>query len=77
MDPDENLRAQLDRVMRINAIDDAACGTENGEWTPTEERRLAYLAGELAELVEALDEWIRNGGALPREWVKGIKRTAR
>lgn len=24
----------------------------------------------LTELVEALDEWIRNGGALPSDWVR-------
>lgn len=25
-------------------------------------------ADRLAELVEALDDWLRNGGALPTQW---------
>lgn len=24
--------------------------------------------GRLAELIEALDQWLRNGGFLPRQW---------
>lgn len=28
-------------------------------------------AERLAELVEALDDWIRKGGFLPKDWQKG------
>ena len=77
MDPDSNLREQLEIVAEINAIDDAACEREDGSWTDGDAIRLARLACRLAELVESLDEWIRKGGALPRAWVKGITRPAR
>lgn len=70
MDPDTNLTQQLDRVRAINAINDGTAGSENGEWTPEETMRLAYLAGELAELVESLDQWIRRSGNPPHAWTR-------
>ena len=54
MDPDTNLKEQLELANRI-----LACGAHD------------MVDGELerlAELVEALDEWIRSGGFLPDAW---------
>lgn len=52
MDPDENLREQLDIAYGIIAA-------------PRLERREDE---RLAELVLALDEWIKKGGFLPKAW---------
>jgi hypothetical protein len=74
MDPDANLAEQLAIVTEVNAIRDQATDLP----IPVNVlHELADHAFRLAELVESLDEWIRKGGGLPREWVKGIKRTAR
>ena len=54
MDPDANLAEQLELANRI-----LACGA--GEMEDGELERLA-------ELVEALDEWIKSGGFLPEAW---------
>jgi len=51
MDPNENLREQRRLVRRILDTDDLSSK--------------AGLAVRLAELVEALDEWISRGGFLP------------
>jgi hypothetical protein len=57
MDPTANLREQLDIARVIVASE------ESGETVidPSEIPRLA-------ELVVALDAWIRSGGFLPAEW---------
>lgn len=56
MDPDANLEEQRELVKRINN----ALVTLDPD---TYER--------LAELVEALDQWLSNGGFLPRDWRRG------
>jgi hypothetical protein len=53
MDPNANLKEQREIAKRILSDD----GEDTG-----------YDAVRLAELVEALDEWIMKGGFLPKEW---------
>jgi hypothetical protein len=61
MDPDANLKEQLRQAASILAhIDDMG-----------DEAELAQSAGRLAELVEALDMWIKGGGFLPKAWIVG------
>ena len=55
MDPNANLKQQLQRALKI--LRDADSGR------PDENDGLL-----LAELVQALDEWIRRGGFLPDAW---------
>jgi len=56
MDPDANLEEQLLLAARINRHrDNEKIPNEHDVW-------------RLAELVEALNEWIRKGGALPTAW---------
>lgn len=55
MDPNANL-AELRRLTRRALYDN--------DLTPAEVTRLA-------ELVEALDEWLAKGGSLPDAWAKG------
>ena len=58
MDPDANLTEQRRLVARL---------------LNQEPPHLAdYL--RLAELVDALDEWLQKGGALPREWARHCHR---
>lgn len=58
MDPTANLEEPRRVAQRLQA----------GHFTSEEE---AARAGErLAELVEALDEWIAGGGFLPEQWGK-------
>jgi hypothetical protein len=56
MDPTANLAEQLCIATRMQENDDA------GESPDTHD------ALRLAELVIALDEWIRSGGFLPTRW---------
>lgn len=56
MDPDANLAEQLDSARRILS----------GEYA-----NLDFHAERLAELVIALDEWIRGGGFVPSRWTEG------
>lgn len=53
MDPDENLKEQLKLAKRLLEPDN-----------PRSEEDVARLA----ELVVALDEWLKNDGFLPRRW---------
>jgi hypothetical protein len=58
MDPNANLeeaRRIADRLLNQDAEDGS--DVEDGR--------------RLAELVQALDEWIMKGGFLPRDWQKG------
>lgn len=57
MDPDANLREMRTLAAKILAATDAE-GVE----------LLEVDAPRLAELVEALDGWIRRGGFLPAAW---------
>ncbi len=68
MDPTANLKEQRNLVKLIICL---------GE-TPSQagdEAALARYAARLADLVEALDEWIRDGGSIPRQW-KGADQCA-
>lgn len=58
MDPDANLKEQLEIAAILNQFRDA-------DEPPPEDQ-----VWRLAELVEALNEWILKGGALPKSWSK-------
>ena len=62
MDPDENLKEQLALSKRIEKWFERG-GEEHAA-------QIGDDAARLAELVLALDEWIRRGGFLPRAWKK-------
>lgn len=55
MDPDANLREQLELAQKLHLSD---------QFQPLH----AGYGDRLAELVLALDEWLRKGGALPKAW---------
>lgn len=58
MDPNENLREQIElaaAILEANDDDDAA---------------ILDNATRLAELVEALDGWLSKGGFLPERWTR-------
>ena len=57
MDPDTNVCEQLSLARRIIVQIDSEKPVDKDE------------ANYLAELVLALDEWIRNGGFLPARWM--------
>lgn len=63
MDPDSNLAEQLRIVGMVNTIHDA-----EDDLTPAQLKLLAAHAFRLAELVEALDQWISRHGFLPWPW---------
>lgn len=77
MDPDSNIREQLEIAAEINAIRDEMSDESTAERMRAAGERLVDLSFRLAELVESLNTWICRGGALPLGWVRGIKRTAR
>lgn len=56
MDPDANLAQQRELAARIIALIDA------GEGVGIDRDAVVDAAGDLAELVQALDEWRRKGG---------------
>lgn len=58
MDPDANLREQRELAADIIRMADAG-----DDYEP-----VANKGTQLAELVQALDEWLRRGGRLPAEW---------
>ena len=64
MDPNSNLIEQLAIARQIVADVDAE--QPAFDWP--------FNAVRMAELVIALDEWIRKGGFLPDGWSKGGKR---
>ena len=66
MDPDANLKEQLEIVRDIQKVYDD-CNAD-GTFTEDQEVHLGEQAGRLAELVEALDGWIVKGGFLPKRW---------
>ena len=41
----------------------------NGQLSPKEH---VWVAGQLAEMVHALDGWISDGGFLPTDWAKPV-----
>ena len=62
MDPNANLREQRERARQIIAMLDADDPIDPND------------AGRLADLVEALDDWITSGGFLPDRWQIAQKR---
>lgn len=67
MDPDSNLAEQREIVKRINAIIDAPDPVTDA-LTADRSAELESLAIRLAELVEALDQWLSADGFLPEDW---------
>ncbi len=67
MDPDANLEEQREVTADIMKIRDAA-DPYTGEFTEDQELELVTHAERLAELAQALDEWISKGGFLPKPW---------
>lgn len=61
MDPSANLREQLKLARRL--VDG-----EEPDDNPVAVGAYAVDAARLAELVIALDEWIKGGGFLPAPW---------
>lgn len=59
MDPDANLKQQLEIALAIQSDYDAGRDV------------FARDVERLTELVVALDGWIRGGGFLPIAWAKG------
>jgi hypothetical protein len=66
MDPDANLKEQLELAARSQKIWDEC--SEDGCFTEEQEIELSQLAFRLSELVEALDGWITKGGHYPKRW---------
>lgn len=60
MDPNRNLEEQRELIAEIMALEDSGDTSKLNE--------IASAGAKLAELAQALDEWIRNGGFLPKEW---------
>lgn len=61
MDPTANLNRQRRLAKEIFALSEA-------EPTAANVARLTDAGYELAELVEALDEWMTSGGFAPEAW---------
>ncbi len=66
MDPNANLVELSDLAEHVHAIEDHC----NADGTFTLEQQAALIddAQRMADLIEALDRWIRGGGFLPRAW---------
>ena len=64
MDPDANLKEQLELAQEIqDRLDgDELEAEEYSKW------QLGVDASRLADRVQALDQWIDNGGFLPKCW---------
>jgi hypothetical protein len=60
MDPDANLKEQLEIVARVNG------NRDQGEPPDLDDVQ------RLAELVEALNEWLLKGGFLPTPWHEAL-----
>ena len=60
MDPDSNLEEQRRLYKKLL----------NGQCSGWPRGRLEADAFRLAELAEALDVWIQNGGFLPKRWAR-------
>ncbi len=69
MDPKANLLEQLRLARRINTIVDAC--PDDGDYYDDQLKAFSETAPRLAELVLALDEWMRKGGFSP--WVGGAR----
>lgn len=74
MDPDANLKEQLALARQIIHIGErhvAECGEGYAAKLLIEQQ--AHCGEKLAELVLALDEWVRKGGFLPGRWHKPVR----
>jgi hypothetical protein len=69
MDPNANLTEQRRIVAEIIAIQDSA--NDAGEITEASLDRQSELGVRLADLAEALDQWLAGGGFLPDAWNRG------
>jgi hypothetical protein len=67
MDPDANL-AELREVARAILRTWDACDPDDGSLTEGQQEFIVEQANRLAELVEALDEWLARAGFLPMRW---------
>jgi hypothetical protein len=66
MDPNANLAEQLRHAKTILELVDNC--SDDGQYSPQQLEAFSHEAYRLAELVEALDGWIRKGGFLPEGW---------
>lgn len=66
MDPNTNLKEQLELAHEINQISDAC--QADGTLSDAQMKGIVQRAEALAERVEALDGWLRKGGFLPQAW---------
>ncbi len=62
MDPNANLKRQRELAKLL---------LSDREFTKNSAEEDDNAARELAEHVQALDEWLAKGGFLPRAWMKG------
>lgn len=67
MDPDANLKEQRELAAKIIR------GTDESDDRLLSEKMDEFVtdADRLAELVQALDEWLTKGGSLPKGWIYG------
>lgn len=67
MDPDANLREQRELaraiIERFDRVDE-----HTGRYSDLDMEGQISDAERLAELIQALDEWITKGGFLPKDW---------
>lgn len=66
MSPDANLKRQRELAADLIALADSTRGYDPHD--------IAVKAVELAELVQALDEWMTKGGFLPAAWAQCLPR---
>jgi hypothetical protein len=69
MDPNANLDEQRSAAAELLKIYENPAGL-GGAYTLAQDARMVELGERLAELVQALDNWITSGAALPRAWAK-------
>lgn len=67
MDPTENLKSQMRLVVNIVRTID---GSEDINGDIPSLHKVARMANELAEHVDALNTWLSKGGFLPDQWSK-------
>ena len=71
MDPNATL--QRLRELCSEAIDLTDVDPDELEHSPDRDEALECLAGEIAELFQALDGWLSNGGFKPSAWQRQEK----
>ncbi len=67
MDPDANLKEQLELADEINAAFDAIPDDED-DLTIDNAFAVASKAARLAELIRGLDQWLLKKGFKPKRW---------